>query len=66
MSPGAGTKLAGQPAGLADLMVDVSCMNNVIEHEAGDLVARVEAGTTLAHLSEVLGSKGQRFPVDEL
>ncbi|HUC13244.1 MAG TPA: FAD-binding oxidoreductase [Acidimicrobiales bacterium] len=64
---GAGTKLDwGNPPASADLMVDVSRMDNVIEHEAGDLVARVEAGTTLAHLSEVLGSKGQRFPVDEV
>jgi glycolate dehydrogenase FAD-binding subunit len=64
---GAGTKLDwGNPPASADLMVDLSRMNGVIEHEAGDLVARVEAGTTLARLSEVLGSKGQRFPVDEV
>ncbi len=64
---GAGTKLDwGNPPASAGLMVDLSRMNRVIEHEAGDLVARVEAGTTLAHLAEVLGSKGQRFPVDEV
>jgi glycolate oxidase FAD binding subunit len=64
---GAGTKLDwGNPPASADIVVDLSRMNRVIEHEAGDLVARVEAGTTLAHLSEVLGSKGQRFPVDEV
>jgi glycolate oxidase FAD binding subunit len=64
---GAGTKLDwGNSPASADLMVDLSRMDRVIEHEAGDLVARVEAGTTLAHLSQVLGSKGQRFPVDEV
>ena len=64
---GAGTKLDwGNPPASADLMVDLSLMDKVIEHEPGDLVARVQAGTTLAHLSEVLGSKGQRFPVDEV
>ncbi len=64
---GAGTKLDwGNPPASADLMVDLSRMSRVIEHEAGDLVARVEAGTSLAQLTEVLGSKGQRFPVDEV
>jgi glycolate dehydrogenase FAD-binding subunit len=67
VAKGAGTKLDwGNPPASADLMVDLSRMNRVIEHEAGDLVARVEAGATLAQLSEVLGSKGQRFPVDEV
>jgi len=44
----------------------LSLMDEVIEHVHDDLVARVQAGTTLARLSEVLGAKDQFFPVDEV
>jgi len=64
---GAGTKLEwGNSPRYAELIVDLSGMDEVVEHESDDLVARVEAGATLTHLSEVTGGKGQRFPVDEV
>jgi glycolate oxidase FAD binding subunit len=63
----AGTKLDwGCPPRSAQLLLDLSLMDEVIEHVSDDLVARVKAGTTLAHLSEVLAKEGQRFPVDEV
>lgn len=64
---GAGTKLDwGNPPESAELVVDLSRMGEIIEHESGDLVARAQAGTTLAHMSETFARVGQRFPVDEV
>ena len=64
---GAGTKLDwGNPPEAAELVLDLSGMDGVIEHVSDDLVARARAGTTLAHLSEEISKAGQRFPVDEV
>jgi glycolate oxidase FAD binding subunit len=56
----------GCPPRSARLLLDLSLMDDVIEHVSDDLVARVKAGTTLAQLSLVLAKQGQRFPVDEV
>jgi glycolate oxidase FAD binding subunit len=62
---GAGTGLAwGQPPASCDLVLDMTAMDQVIEHAAGDLVARVQAGATMAHLASVLASAGQQLAVD--
>ncbi len=64
---GAGTKLDwGNPPRSAQLVLDMALMDEVIEHVSDDLVARVQAGTTLGHLSLVLAKERQRFPVDEV
>jgi glycolate oxidase FAD binding subunit len=64
---GAGTKLDwGNPPEAAELVLDLSEMNGVIEHVSNDLVARARAGTTLADLSDEISTAGQRFPVDEV
>jgi glycolate oxidase FAD binding subunit len=64
---GKGTKLDwGNPPESAEVVVDLSRMGGVLEHASDDLVARVEAGTALAELSERLSARGQWFPVDEL
>src|SRR5207245_1682755 len=39
-------------------------MDQVVEHEAGDLVARVQAGATIGQLAVVLGSAGQQLALD--
>jgi len=62
---GAGTGLGwGAPPSSCDLVVDMTAMDQVIEHAAGDLVARVQAGATMGHLASVLASAGQQLAVD--
>jgi glycolate oxidase FAD binding subunit len=62
---GAGTGLGwGAPPASCDLVVDTQAMDQVIEHAAGDLVARVQAGATMGHLASVLASAGQQLAVD--
>ena len=39
-------------------------MDQVLEHAAGDLVARVQAGATIGQLSVALGSAGQQLALD--
>lgn len=62
---GGGTKLSwGADPERADLVIDTTRMNRVIEHAAGDLVASVEAGVTLDELARVLAKAGQRLALD--
>jgi glycolate oxidase FAD binding subunit len=62
---GSGTRLAwGVPPTGCDLVVDTSRMNKVLEHAAGDLVVRVQAGVGLDQLAGVLAKAGQRLALD--
>jgi glycolate oxidase FAD binding subunit len=62
---GAGTGLGwGPPPARCDLVVDMLAMDQVIEHAAGDLVARVQAGATMGHLASVLAAAGQQLALD--
>ena len=62
---GAGTGLAwGWPPSSCDLVVDLHAMDQVLEHAAGDLVARVQAGATIGQLAVVLASAGQQLALD--
>ncbi len=62
---GAGTGLAwGGPPSRCDLVVDLRSMDQIVEHEAGDLVARVQAGATIGQLAVALGSAGQQLALD--
>jgi glycolate oxidase FAD binding subunit len=62
---GAGLGLGwGLPPASCDLVVDLSLMGSVIEHAAGDLVARVQAGATIGHLAAVLAQAGQQLALD--
>jgi glycolate oxidase FAD binding subunit len=62
---GAGSKLDwGYPPRRCDLVIDMTGMDQVIEHEAGDLVASVQAGITLDRLTQVLSAAGQRLALD--
>ncbi|GAA4565082.1 FAD-binding oxidoreductase [Planotetraspora kaengkrachanensis] len=59
---GAGTMLHwGPPPERCDLLVDTCCLNEILEHAAGDLVTRVQAGVTVGSLGEALASQGQRL-----
>jgi len=62
---GAGTGMGwGPPPSACDLVIDLQAMDQVIEHTAGDLVARVQAGATTGHLAAVLAAAGQELALD--
>ncbi|MDQ6875338.1 MAG: FAD-binding oxidoreductase [Actinomycetota bacterium] len=64
---GAGTKLTwGCPPSTVDLVIDVSALDSVLEHAAGDLVVRVQPGVKLTELAGVLATAGQRLAIDEV
>ena len=64
---GAGTTLrwGNSPEG-CDLLVDTTRMNALLEHDAGDLILRVQAGIPLASVQAVVGQHGQQLALDEL
>jgi glycolate oxidase FAD binding subunit len=62
---GAGTRLAwGSTPARCDLVVDTRGLNRVLEHAAGDLVVRVQAGVGMDQLAQVLAAAGQRLALD--
>src|ERR1700722_20013105 len=62
---GAGTGMGwGPPPSACDLVIDLQAMDQVIEHAAGDLGARVQAGATTGHLAAVLAAAGQELALD--
>jgi glycolate oxidase FAD binding subunit len=64
---GAGSKLDwGNPPAAVDLIVDVSALDAVLEHAAGDLIVRVQPGVRLDALQKALASSGQRLAIDEV
>lgn len=62
---GAGTKLAwgAAPDGV-EVIVETTRLNRVLEHAAGDLVVRVQAGVRYDDLQRTLGAAGQRIALD--
>ncbi|MBA2390449.1 MAG: FAD-binding oxidoreductase [Geodermatophilaceae bacterium] len=63
---GAGTKLTwGTPPERADLVLDLTRMDAVLDHAAGDLVAVAQAGCPIESLQRTLASAGQRLAIDE-
>lgn len=64
---GAGTKLHwGTPPERLDLVVETRRLTRVIEHAAGDLVVKVEAGLSLDDLQDVVAGTGQQLALDGL
>jgi glycolate oxidase FAD binding subunit len=62
---GGGTKLGwGMPAQRADVVLDTTGLDRLLEHAASDLVVRAEAGVGLAVLQEQLARHGQRLSLD--
>jgi glycolate oxidase FAD binding subunit len=62
---GSGSHLGwGMPPGRADLVVETLRMDKVLEHAAGDLVVRVQAGARMGDLAEVLAAAGQEVALD--
>ncbi|WP_262847094.1 FAD-binding oxidoreductase [Sphaerisporangium corydalis] len=65
VTAGSGTKLHwGPPPTRCDLMVDTCCLNEILEHVAGDLVVRVQAGVTVEALAAALAGAGQQLALD--
>jgi len=63
---GGGTKQTwAMPPRSADLLLDLSGMDRVVEHAAGDLIVTAQAGTPLAAVQEHVAAAGQRLLVDE-
>ncbi|WP_283134787.1 FAD-binding oxidoreductase [Rhizohabitans arisaemae] len=63
---GAGTKLDwGNPPRRADLLVDLGNLDGILEHQAGDLVVRVQPGVRLDPLARILAEQGQQLALDD-
>jgi glycolate oxidase FAD binding subunit len=62
---GGGSRLGwGTPPSRCDLVVDTSRMSSVVEHAAGDLVARLQAGARMGDVAAVLAQAGQELALD--
>jgi glycolate dehydrogenase FAD-binding subunit len=62
---GGGSRLSwGMPSSRCDVVIDMSRMSGVVEHAAGDLVARVRAGTRMGEVAKVLAAAGQEIALD--
>lgn len=63
---GAGTALAwGMPPERADLVLDLCRMGEVLEHAAGDLIVKAQAGARLATVQRTVAPAGQRLALDD-
>ena len=62
---GGGTKMAiGSPPHRIGLVLGLSRLNRVLEHEPGDLTVTVETGLTFGALQTELGKRGQWLSLD--
>ena len=62
---GGGTKLGwGAVPAPFDVLLDVSRVNRILEHQSGDLTVSVEAGARLGAINELLGRRGQWLALD--
>jgi glycolate oxidase FAD binding subunit len=62
---GGGTKLHwGAPPERCDVLLDMCCLNEILEHAAGDLVVRAQAGVTMDALAAALAGEGQELALD--
>jgi glycolate oxidase FAD binding subunit len=63
-SGGGGRLGLGNPPERVDLLVSTQRMDQVLEHAAGDLVVRAQAGVRLADLQQLLAPAGQWLALD--
>jgi len=62
---GSGTKWSwGTDAADPDVVVEISSMDRLVEHAAGDLVVTAQAGARLRDVQAVLGDTGQWLALD--
>ncbi len=63
---GRGTKLSwGAPPTGADVLLDLSALDQVLDHAAGDLITVTQTGTRLSDLQQTVAQGGQRLALDE-
>jgi glycolate oxidase FAD binding subunit len=63
---GRGTKMSwGTAPTSANVLLDVSGLDQVLDHQAGDLIVEAQAGTRLAAVQSVVGEADQRLTLDE-
>jgi glycolate oxidase FAD binding subunit len=62
---GRGTKQGWGLPVEADLVVELSAMDQVLDHQAGDLIVDVQAGARLADVQAHVAKEGQRLALDE-
>ena len=61
---GSGSRLHWGTPAQCDVVLETLRMNRVIEHAAGDLVARVQAGARMGDVAAVLAAAGQEIALD--
>jgi len=62
---GGGTKLEwGAPPAALDVLLDMSRLNRILQHQSGDLTVTVEAGARLADVQAHLRQRGQWLALD--
>ncbi|MGI8729360.1 MAG: FAD-binding oxidoreductase [Solirubrobacteraceae bacterium] len=61
---GANTKPWGHPGADCALRLHSGALNEIVEHNAGDLTALLQPGVTLAELDDTLAAAGQRLALD--
>ena len=62
---GSGTKFGwGAVPAPFDVLLDVSRVNRILDHRAGDLTVSVEAGARLGDVNELLRQRGQWLALD--
>ena len=62
---GGGSRLGwGAAPSRCDVLVDMSRMDAVLEHAAGDLVARLQAGARMGDVAAALAAAGQEIALD--
>jgi len=54
----------GYPPRRADVLLDLSGLDQILAHEPGDLTVTVEAGVTLAAVQQALAAHNQFLPLD--
>lgn len=63
---GRATKLSwGMPPASADVVLDLSAMDQVLDHAAGDLIVATQAGARLCDVQDVVARERQQLAVDE-
>ncbi|WP_107774916.1 FAD-binding oxidoreductase [Nocardioides sediminis] len=63
---GRGTKLSwGTPPRSVDVLLDLSGLDKVLDHAAGDLILAAQAGAPVADVQRTAGEGGQRLALDE-